>query len=286
MEYLPLGNLQEQHRVSPITIEETVTLLSQGLEALDYLNSIDLAHRDIKPANILVQSRQPFSIKLADFGLAKDISALLTRCGSYLYAAPEVFRGDPYTANVDVWSLGVVIFQYGYGLPRSESKFTTARWYAQLAREVEQLARAVEDGDSDNLIDFLSENMLKEDPEQRLSAGECLDRQNALLLSRGPLGTTRLSPDTEAEDPTLTEKVSTSELLNALRTRESLEAPEPEQALTQLWDPPHLHGTQAPAGDLHEPEQDELRGSNVGSSVRSSVEEGSRRQLKRPHDET
>lgn len=92
MEYLPLGNLACQDF---ITEEETLQLLCQGLQALDYLHSHSppLAHRDIKPANILVQFRMPFVIKLADFGLAKNDSSLKTFCGSNEYAAPYLLEG-------------------------------------------------------------------------------------------------------------------------------------------------------------------------------------------------
>ena len=71
MEYLPLGNLACQ---DCITEEDTLQFLCQELQALQYLHSHSplLAHRDIKPANILVRSRMPFVIKLADFGLAKS----------------------------------------------------------------------------------------------------------------------------------------------------------------------------------------------------------------------
>ncbi|OAG07807.1 kinase-like protein, partial [Paraphaeosphaeria sporulosa] len=110
MEYLPLGNLAEH---MPITEWETVTLLCQGLKALDYLHSRKIMHRDLKPENILVQCREPanFCIKIADFGLARDGSFLKTVCGTRLYAAPEIWQNRPYTSKVDIWSLGLIAFQ-------------------------------------------------------------------------------------------------------------------------------------------------------------------------------
>ena len=90
MEYLPLGDLTCQ---GLITEEETLQILCQGIQALEYLHSHSppLAHRDIKPANILVRSRMPFVIKLVDFGLAKNDAFLKTFCGSNEYAAPEIW---------------------------------------------------------------------------------------------------------------------------------------------------------------------------------------------------
>ena len=136
MEYLPLGNMADQHKISPITDEESVALLYQGLQALDHMHSNGFAHRDIKPANILVESRLPFSIKLADFGLAKDASALATCCGTYLYTAPEIWKNELYTEYVDIWSLGLIVYEYVYGLPKREGPFNPNRWYRVLMRNV------------------------------------------------------------------------------------------------------------------------------------------------------
>ena len=101
MEYLPLGSLACQDF---ITEEETLQILFQGLQALDYLHSHSppLAHRDIKPANILVRSRMPFVIKLVDFGFAKNDSSLKTFYGSNKYAAPEIWGRHYYIAMVDI----------------------------------------------------------------------------------------------------------------------------------------------------------------------------------------
>ena len=78
-----------------------------------------MAHRDLKPENILIESRSPLSIKLANFGLANDKPDLKTVCGTQRYAAPEVYLGSNYTASVDMWSLGVIILQFIYGLPKT-----------------------------------------------------------------------------------------------------------------------------------------------------------------------
>src|SRR3954451_4526855 len=117
MPYFHLGNLEDLHSENSIAEEETITLLVQALEALAYLHPRGVTHRDLKPENILVESRDPFSIKLADFGLANDKSELKTFCGTRTYAAPEIYLNKKYTSSVDLWSLGVVALQYVYGLP-------------------------------------------------------------------------------------------------------------------------------------------------------------------------
>jgi serine/threonine protein kinase len=90
-----LLNILEENSIyfnSPIAVDETTALVSQSFEALKYLHDHDVTHRDLKPANVLVYSRDPFVIKLADFGLATEISILQTFCGTIDYAAPQIYQ--------------------------------------------------------------------------------------------------------------------------------------------------------------------------------------------------
>ena len=165
MEYLPLGNLAYQDY---ITEEDNLQILCQGLQALEYLHAQPLAHRDIKPENILVQSRTPFVIKLVDFGLAKNDSTLQTFCGTNVYAAPEIWDHH-YTAMVDIWSLGVVVLEYGYDLPRPSRKRKGKPWCQDIVKAAEDA-----EGEGDALIDLISTKMLRMDYRHRRSASDCL----------------------------------------------------------------------------------------------------------------
>lgn len=177
LEYLPLKSLEYQHKRQPISEDETLAVLHQGLLALTYLHrqTPPIMHRDIKPANILVQSRIPFHIKLADFGLSKASDYLATLCGSLIYAAPEVViyvrsqsaRCVKYSKAVDIWSLGVVIFQYTCGLPDDDGLEGLA-WCKKIVMELN-------DWDSDCLIDILS-TMIVMEPDLRDSAEICLHK--------------------------------------------------------------------------------------------------------------
>ncbi|KAH8902630.1 kinase-like protein [Coniochaeta sp. PMI_546] len=125
LECIPLGSLEDQHKENSISVEEAFEILCQGLSALRYLHGREdpIVHRDIKPSNILVQSRLPkLHIKLSAFGVSRvSLGYLSTYYGTPLYITPEVFAGKKYNARVDVWSLGMVVFEYAYGLPNPRS---------------------------------------------------------------------------------------------------------------------------------------------------------------------
>ena len=214
MEYLPLGNLACQDFI--ITEEETLQILFQGLQALDYLHSHSppLAHRDIKPANILVQSRMPFAIKLADFGLAKNDSSLKTFCGSNEYAAPEIWGRHYYTATVDIWSLGVVVLEYAYGLPQPTRERKGKPWCRDIVQKAEE-----GEGEGDTLMDLISTKMLRMDYRHRGSASDCLKEFYRLgfhEISTVEIGhTTPTGKTADQDDVTRTKSVITQPLQNA-----------------------------------------------------------------------
>ena len=94
------------------TRREVIQLGMDLCKALEICQRYNIIHRDIKPANIFISETEDF--KLGDFGVARIASASTgasTRAGTVNYMAPEVFRGEKYTSNVDIYSLGLVMYQ-------------------------------------------------------------------------------------------------------------------------------------------------------------------------------
>ncbi|KAM7513809.1 hypothetical protein LguiA_003392 [Lonicera macranthoides] len=91
----------------------------QILSGLAYLHGRNTVHRDIKGANILVDPNG--EIKLADFGMAKHITAcssMLSFKGSPYWMAPEVVMNtNGYSLAVDIWSLGCTILEMATSKP-------------------------------------------------------------------------------------------------------------------------------------------------------------------------
>ncbi|CAO3689351.1 unnamed protein product [Rhizopus stolonifer] len=90
----------------------------QIVSALDYLHRNSIVHRDLKIENIMID-KSGRQIKIIDFGLSNLFcpeKLLTTYCGSLYFAAPELLKANPYHGpEIDIWSLGVVIFVMATG---------------------------------------------------------------------------------------------------------------------------------------------------------------------------
>ncbi|KJZ68024.1 hypothetical protein HIM_12583 [Hirsutella minnesotensis 3608] len=192
LEYIPGGSLDDQESISE---DEALSILCQCLSALTYLHGQEppIVHRDIKPGNILVQHRFPgdISIKFGDFGLSRDSCELSTICGSLQYLAPEIYlrrqyinsggrERMSYTPAVDIWSLGVVIYELMCQLPPYNPSYVDsgATWCRKVVRRFETDRKQR----PDKLRLFLLSGMVVISPDSRCSAQYCHDQ--ATLLSR------------------------------------------------------------------------------------------------------
>ncbi len=97
----------------PPTIEQSLDLIRQVAEALDYAHRNKVIHRDLKPANILVTDDG--RAKITDFGIAKvlareGVARTIGIMGTPSYMSPEQVRGGEIDVRTDVFSLGIMIF--------------------------------------------------------------------------------------------------------------------------------------------------------------------------------
>src|SRR5579862_5721737 len=115
MEFIKGRELKEFFEANErFTIADIVRIMSQMLNALDYSHRQGVIHRDIKPANIFVLPDG--SVKVADFGIAHIESSNLTQVGTVLgtpsYMSPEQIMGLPIDGRSDLFSAGVILYQF------------------------------------------------------------------------------------------------------------------------------------------------------------------------------
>lgn len=91
------------------------------LEAVQFLHNRNVCHRDLKPENLLLKNHESdTNVKIADFGFAKRVEnseLLSTQCGTPGYVSPEVVNGEKYGLEVDMWSVGVILYILLGGYP-------------------------------------------------------------------------------------------------------------------------------------------------------------------------
>jgi fused len=149
---------------------EVRKIAQQLVHALYYLHSHRIIHRDMKPQNILISANG--IVKLCDFGFARSMSTntivLTSIKGTPLYMAPELVQELPYNHTVDLWSLGVIIYELFVGTP----PFYTNSIYTLIHLIVKDPVK-FPDNMSPEFKSFL-QGLLNKTPSERLSWPELL----------------------------------------------------------------------------------------------------------------
>eukprot|EP01094_Clydonella_sp_ATCC50884_P021778 TRINITY_DN4878_c0_g1_i1.p1 TRINITY_DN4878_c0_g1~~TRINITY_DN4878_c0_g1_i1.p1 ORF type:complete len:628 (+),score=185.30 TRINITY_DN4878_c0_g1_i1:187-2070(+) len=121
MEYAKGGDLLDLIMGSPngrLAVEEAMRVFAQLVLACEYMHDRGVIHRDLKPDNIFLDERH--NVRVGDFGLSvlynRDHPSLTARAGTLHYASPETFLGSKiYGTELDVWSIGVVLYVMLHG---------------------------------------------------------------------------------------------------------------------------------------------------------------------------
>ena len=172
MEYISGGNLQNFVKKRRKLCEKTAKILyRQIIQGIKYIHSKGIVHRDIKLENILLDLNN--IVKICDFGVGKLTQKgqkLMDQCGTPVYMAPEIIKGDGYEGfPVDVWSSGVALYIMLSGnIPFNRDKTH------DLQSAIMNLPYKKIDDISDNANDLL-QNILEKNPNKRLTPDEILE---------------------------------------------------------------------------------------------------------------
>ena len=115
MELLPGGSLMDRvERHGVLHPRHAVCATIDMCRALHHAHENNVIHRDVKPHNVLISDKGV--IKVTDFGIARldDGTTGMTRTGAVMgtvaYMAPEIFEQKEYGVEVDMWSIGVILY--------------------------------------------------------------------------------------------------------------------------------------------------------------------------------
>ena len=113
LEYASKGTLFDYiHNKKGLNETEAFYFFIQAVNSISFLHKNKIIHRDIKPENLLINNNN--ILKLCDFGWSvylNNNNKRVTFCGTIEYMAPEIVKNESYDFSIDVWSLGVLLYE-------------------------------------------------------------------------------------------------------------------------------------------------------------------------------
>ncbi|KAF3674143.1 Serine/threonine-protein kinase Aurora-2 [Capsicum annuum] len=171
LEYAAKGELyKELQKCKYFSERRAATYVASLARALIYCHGKHVIHRDIKPENLLVGAQG--ELKIADFGWSvHTFNRRRTMCGTLDYLPPEMVESVEHDASVDIWSLGVLCFEFLYGMPPFEAKEHSDTYRRIVQVDLKFPAKPVVSSAAKDLIS----QMLVKDSSQRLPLKKVLE---------------------------------------------------------------------------------------------------------------
>jgi serine/threonine protein kinase len=212
MEYVECGSLRPH--IGHVSLTQVAGILEGMLSALDYAERHAIVHRDLKPENVMVTAGG--QVKITDFGIAKATgsartSSLLTDAGTTVgtpnYMAPEQAMGRDIGPWTDLYSIGVMAFEFFVGhVPFSDTEEPMAILMRQVSDPIPP-ASSVNPEVHPAISDWIERLLVKKPEERTQSAAEAWhDFEEIVLELVGPrwrrsarlLEPSQRAPDTPA----------------------------------------------------------------------------------------
>jgi serine/threonine protein kinase len=187
MEYVTGGSLRPH--IGHMSLSQVAGTLEGMLSALDHAEHHQIVHRDVKPENVLVTGQG--RVKITDFGIAKAtgsantgsfLTATGTTVGTPNYMAPEQAMGQEVGPWTDLYSVGVMAFEFFVGhVPFNDTEEPMAVLMRQVSDPIPP-ARSINPEVDEAISDWI-ERLLVKDPEKRIrSASEAWEELEEIII--------------------------------------------------------------------------------------------------------
>ena len=160
-----------------LSVRDTLSIVAQVADALDFAHNKGIVHRDIKPANIM-QVEETKEVKVTDFGIARITASSKTKTGVIMgtpsYMSPEQVAGKKVDGRSDIFSLGVVLFELLAGEKPFAGEDMTSLMY-KIAKEKHPSVRTINPQVPQVVEQIIDKALEKEQEKRYQKAGQMAD---------------------------------------------------------------------------------------------------------------
>jgi len=171
LEYAARGELyKELERCHRFSEQRSAEMIVQLAHALRHCHSKHVIHRDLKPENLLINANG--QLKISDFGWSVHAPGKRrkTFCGTLDYLPPEMVQGKEHDKGVDIWTVGILTYEFLVGKPPFEGEDVNATYKLILSGRIEYPSDLVISAEAKDLISKL----LVHEPTKRLTLEQVL----------------------------------------------------------------------------------------------------------------
>ena len=177
LEYAPGGSLRDVlNEETTLTPQRAARIIKNLSKTIHDCHRNSVTHRDIKPENLLCGLNDDVC-KIADFGISHfSHDGAMCKSGSCTleYAAPEILSGERHGKAVDIYAMGILLYEILTGkTPFDSNKTNHEEWENEVVDMIKKGEIKQWHGIPENAKDLIMK-MLKKDPEERISLKEIL----------------------------------------------------------------------------------------------------------------